>query len=144
MSKTITRFRIKNRLSLENFTGLTALAVKQDFYATIFLTNYEAILVYDTNLELQEKVTDNKYAQQVNKAQSFNAIKHKAFDIFYSDKSLSKQMEELEELFAINPVLIHPNRVAPQRLDKEKNKSIIATNTINHMKRKKECWELIS
>jgi len=71
-----------------------------------------------------------------NKAQSFNTIKYKAFDIFYSDKSLSKQMEELEELFAINPVLIRPNRVAPQRLDKEKNKSTIATNIINHMKKK--------
>jgi hypothetical protein len=129
---------LKNRLSLENFTGLTALAVKQDFYATIFLTNYEAILVYDTNLELQEKATDNRYAQQVNKAQSFNAIKHKAFDIFYSNKSLSKQMEELEKLFAINPVLIRPNRIAPQRLDKEKQKSTIATNTINHIKRKKK------
>jgi len=30
---------IKNRLSLENFTGQSALAVKQDFFATIFLTN---------------------------------------------------------------------------------------------------------
>ena len=77
---------IKNRLSLENFTGLTALAVKQDFYATIFLTNYEAMLVYDTNLELQDKSKENKYVQQVNKAVSFNAIKHKAFDIFYEKK----------------------------------------------------------
>jgi len=129
---------LKNRLSLENFTGLTALAVKQDFYATIFLTNYEAILVYDTNLELQEKACDNKYAQQVNKAQSFNSIKHKAFDIFYSNKSLSKQIKKLEKLFAINPVLIRPNREALQRLDKEKQKSTIATNTIHHMKRKKK------
>ncbi len=53
----------------------------------------EAIFVYDTNLELQEKASDNKYAQQVNKAQSFNAIKHKAFDIFHSNKSLIKQMK---------------------------------------------------
>lgn len=129
---------LKNRLSLENFTGLTALAIKQDFYATVFLSNYEAILVYDTNLELQEKVNDNKYAQQVNKAQSFNAIKHKAFDIFYSKKHLSKQMKELEELFAINPVPIRPDRKSKPRLDKDKQKSTIATNTINHIKRKKK------
>ncbi len=101
---------LKNRLSLENFTGLSALAVKQDFYATIFLANYEAMLVYDTNLELQEKASDNTYAQQVNKAQSFNAIKHKAFDIFYSNKSLPKQMKLLEKLFAINPVPIRSDR----------------------------------
>ena len=129
---------LKNRLSLENFTGLTALAIKQDFYATVFLANYEAMLVYDTNLELQEKAEDNKYAQQVNKAQSFNAIKHKAFDIFYSNKSLSKQMKQLEELFAINPVPIRPNRQTPPRLDREKRKSTIATNAINFLKRKKK------
>ncbi len=129
---------LKNRLSLENFTGLSALAVKQDFYATIFLANYEAMLVYDTNLELQEKAGDNKYAQQVNKAQSFNAIKHKAFDIFYSSKSLSKQMKQLEKLFAINPVPIRPDRQSKPRLDKEKQKSTIATNAINFLKRKKK------
>ena len=129
---------LKNRLSLENFTGLSALAIKQDFYATVFLTNYEAMLVYDTNLELQEKAEDNKYAQQVNKAQSFNAIKHKAFDIFYSDKSLSKQMKQLEELFAINPVPIRPNRQSKPRLDREKQKSTIANNAINFLKRRKK------
>ena len=129
---------LKNRLSLENFTWLTALASKQDFYATVFLANYEAMLVYDTNLELQEKAEDNKYAQQVNKAQSFNAIKHKAFDIFYSNKNLSKQMKQLEELFAINPVPIRPNRQTPPRLDREKQKSTIATNAINFLKRKKK------
>jgi len=35
---------IKNRLGLENFTGQSALAVKQDFFATIFLTNYESAM----------------------------------------------------------------------------------------------------
>ena len=47
-------------------------------------------------------------------------------------------MEELEKLFAINPVLIRPNRIALQRLDKEKQKFTIATNTINYIKRKKK------
>lgn len=129
---------LKNRLSLENFTGLTALAVKQDFHATIFLTNYEAMLVYDTNLELQEKAGDNKYAQQVNKAQSFNAIKYKAFDIFYSNKRLAKQMKLLEKLFAINPIPIRPDRQNKPRLDKERQKTTIATNAINFLKRKKK------
>jgi hypothetical protein len=129
---------LKNRLSLENFTGLTALSVKQDFYATIFLTNYEAMLVYDTNIDLGEKTKDNKYAEQVNKAGSFNAIKHKAFDLFYSNKSLAKQIKELEKLFVMNTVPIRPDRDSPVRLDKEIQKSTIATNTINYIKRRKK------
>ena len=129
---------LKNRLSLENFTGESALAVKQDFYSTIFLSNYEAMLVYDTNLEFQQCSNDNKYAKQVNKAQSFNAIKHKAFDILFSNKCLKQQMTELEKLFLVNPVLIRPNRQSPSRVNKEKQKSTIATNTINYLKQKRK------
>ena len=35
---------LKGRLSLENFTGLTIEAIKQDFWSTIFISNYETIL----------------------------------------------------------------------------------------------------
>ena len=129
---------IKNRLSLENFTGLTALAVKQDFYATIFLTNYEAMLVYDTNLELQDKSKENKYVQQVNKAVSFNAIKHKAFDIFYGNKDKTIQMKELEELFLTNTVSIRPNRKTKPRLQLKVDTAKVHRNTIYFMKRKKK------
>jgi hypothetical protein len=127
---------LKNRLSLENFTGLTALAIKQDFYATVFLTNYEAMLVYDTNLELQDKQKDNKYAQQVNKAISFNAIKHKSFDIFYSNKNKLTQMQELEELFLTNTVTIRPKRKSLPRIVKYTTTAYI--KTINYIKRKKK------
>ncbi len=61
MNEIRTSFSISD---LENFTGITALAVKQDFHATIFLTNYEALLVYDTNLELQEKVMSIRMVAQ--------------------------------------------------------------------------------
>jgi hypothetical protein len=127
---------LKNRLSLENFTGLTSLAIKQDFYATIFLTNYEAILVYDTNIELQDKKKDNKYAQQVNKAISFNAIKYKAFDIFYSNKNKFTQIKELEELFLTNTVTIRPNRKSLPRMVKYTATAYI--KTVNYIKRKKK------
>jgi len=127
---------LKNRLSLENFTGLTALAIKQDFHATVFLSNYEAMLVYDSNLELQNKQKNNKYAQQVNKAISFNAIKHKSFDIFYSNKDKLTQMKELEELFLTNTVTIRPNRKSLPRIKKYTTTAYI--KTINFMKRKKK------
>ena len=47
-------------------------------------------------------------------------------------------MKELEKLFAINPVPIRPDRKTKQRLDKDAQKSTIARNTINHIKRKKK------
>ncbi len=129
---------IKNRLSLENFTGQTALAVKQDFFATIFLTNYESILTYDINEDLKEKTKDNKYVQKVNKAVSFNLIKHKVFDLLYLDEPIEEMLEQMEKLFLTNTIVIRPNRKSKSRLDKDIHKSTIATNSINHLKRKKK------
>ena len=129
---------LKNRLSLENFTGKTALAIRQDFHATIFLTNYESMLVYDSNLELLDKSKSNNYAQKVNKAVSFNAIKHEAFNIFYGSEDLATQMEQLKELFLMNTVLVRPNRKTPPRLDKSKYSSSIAHKAVQFLKRKKK------
>jgi hypothetical protein len=129
---------IKNRLNLENFTGLTALAVKQDFYATIFLTNYEAMLTYDLNEELKETTQENKYVQKINKAVSFNLIKHKVFDLLYNDEPIDEMLEKMEKLFLTNTIVIRPNRPSNPRLDKDAQKSTISTNTIHHLKRKKK------
>jgi len=129
---------LKNRLSLENFTGKTALAIRQDFHATIFLTNYESMLVYDSNLELLDKTKDNNYAQKVNKAISFNAIKHEAFNIFYGSEDLTTQMEQLKELFLTNTILMRPNRKTPPRLDKSNYSSSLAHKAVQFLKRKKK------
>jgi hypothetical protein len=129
---------IKNRLNLENFTGLTALAIKQDFYATIFLTNYESMLTYDLNEDLKESTQENKYVQKINKAVSFNLIKHKVFDLLYNDEPIDEMLEKMEKLFLTNTIVIRPNRASNPRLDKDTQKSTIATNTIHHLKRKKK------
>lgn len=66
---------LKNRLSLENFTGLSTNSILQDFYATIFISNLESILTDNINEQLKEK-TNIKYTQKVNKSVSFNIIKN--------------------------------------------------------------------
>jgi hypothetical protein len=129
---------IKNRLCLENFTGLTALAVKQDFFATVFLSNYESTVTYDANEGLIEKTKGNKHIQKVNKAVSFNLIKMKAFDLFYSEQPHDEVLDKLEQLFLTNTITVRPNRKFKPRLDKDAQKSTIATNSINYLKRKKK------
>jgi hypothetical protein len=129
---------IKNRLSLENFTGLTALAIKQDFYATIFLTNYESMMTYDLNQELKEKTSDNKYVQKINKSVSFNIIKHKIFDLLYKDTQIDDMLKQMEKFLLTNTITIRPNRKSNPRLDKDAKKSTITTNSINYLKRKKK------
>ncbi|MDQ7068347.1 MAG: hypothetical protein Q9M40_10475 [Sulfurimonas sp.] len=123
---------------MKTLRGQTALAVKQDFFATIFLTNYESMMTYDMNEELKETTKDNKYIQKINKAVSFNLIKHKVFDLLYLDNPLDEMLEQMEKLFLTNTIVIRPDRKSKPRLDKDIHKSTIATNSINHLKRKKK------
>ena len=95
-------------------------------------------MTYDVNEELKEKSQDNQYVQKVNKAVSFNVIKHKVFDLFYSDEPLDEMLEHMEKLFLTNTIVVRPDRKSKPRLDKDIHKSTIATNSINHLKRKKK------
>lgn len=129
---------LKNRLSLENFTGNTAVAVQQDFYVTMFLSNYESLLVYDTNIALIQKSSVYKNRQKVNKSISFNTIKQKSFELFYSHQDIDSILEEMQKLFLTTPTAIRPNRPNRKRLDKDKDKSTLCTNSANYHKRKKK------
>lgn len=129
---------LKNRLSLENFTGNSALAVQQDFYVTMFLSNYESLLVYDTNKALKQKSQTYKNAQKVNKSISFNTIKQKSFELFYSHQDIDIVLEEMQLLFMTTPTAKRPDRPSRKRLDKDKDKSTICTNSANFHKRKKK------
>ena len=104
----------------------------------LLYSSYESMMTYDMNEELKEKTKDNKYVQKVNKAVSFNIIKHKVFDLLYLDNPLDEMLEQMEKLFLINTIVIRPNRKSKPRLDKDIHKSTIATNSINHLKRKKK------
>ncbi|NEX23808.1 IS4 family transposase, partial [Thiorhodococcus mannitoliphagus] len=76
---------LKTRLGLENFSGLGAEAVRQDFHAAVYLTGLEAILTAEAQTALDAKTTP--HAQTVNRAVSFNAIKDRALDLLFSDST---------------------------------------------------------
>jgi hypothetical protein len=118
---------LKTRLNLEHFSGKTVESVYQDFYATVFLTGLESILIEDSNIALLERETI--YPQQVNHAVSFNAIKNHAVELFYSEKSSDKLMNKLEKLFLTNPTRNRFNKPPPPR----KNSS--SKNLLNYFKR---------
>ena len=100
--------KIKGRLSLENFTGHSIESVKQDFWSTLFISNYESIITSDVNQKLENNGPGTK---KVNKAVAFNVIKHQAFNILYSeDDDLEHKFENLEKLFMTGAVPVRENR----------------------------------
>lgn len=123
---------LKTRLVLENFTGLGVEAVKQDFYATIYLSGLESVLTGSAQAIMDAKET--KYPQKVNRAVSFNAIKTQAFALLMSDMAGDRLLEKLTALFLQNPCLERKGRNPPR-------KKSSATILLNYHKRlKKQCF----
>ena len=130
---------MKNRLSLENFTGTSTLAIKQDFYATMFISNIEALVTYELNEELKnEHNENNKYKQKVNKSVSFNSIKNYAFELLYfPDKDIDEILDKIYQQLRSNKIAIRPNRkyARPTRKESKNTKGI---KSANFQKRKKK------
>ena len=59
---------LKNKLRIEEFSGITPLAIRQDFYATMLLLNMAAMLIYDNEAEIDRlhNSGDNKYEYKAN------------------------------------------------------------------------------
>ena len=106
---------IKGRLELENFSGLTAEAVRQDFHATLLLCNLETVLTGATTAALKEQTREQANPKQVNRAVSFHALKDHLLALLYSDIPAEQVIEKLQRLFLGCPVSIRPNRKIPRR-----------------------------
>ena len=126
--------RVKNRLNLENFSGKTVDAVKQDFYATIFLSGLESVLIHDAQHHLDYSASGRQYPQQVTHAVAFNTIKHHVIELFLADHDPLTLFQELTQLFLTKPVLIRKGR----KVDRLKRN---ATQLVHYDKRlKKICF----
>lgn len=70
---------IKNHMELENFSGKTPTAIKQDFFATLYLANIVEAAAWDSTetIKQQRQYKDNKYEYQTNKNYSFGVLKDK-------------------------------------------------------------------
>lgn len=104
---------LKTRLGLENFSGLSPEAIRQDFFATVLLTGIESIFTEEAEATLSRLPAG--HAKKVNKAVSFNAIKHHAFELFMSTKPQPQILNELTELFMQSPTLIRIGRNPPRK-----------------------------
>jgi len=101
---------LKERLKIENFTGKTVIAIKQDFFATLFLTGLESILTQAADLYLFKKSSLNKLRQTVNNMVSFNAIKNFMVDLFYHCLPIQELIANLFKWFISAPTYVKRER----------------------------------
>jgi hypothetical protein len=114
---------LKSRLDLENFTGLTAEAVRQDFYAAVFLCNLESVLTKPAQAALEPRRTADQQAQQVNHADAFHSLKTRVLDLLYSDIPPERVITTLLGLFQINTESTRLGRKPPRRQRTSFNRS---------------------
>lgn len=120
---------LKTRLHLENFTGLSPEAIRQDFFATIFLSGVESVLTIEAETRLAKQKAG--HSKKVNKAVSFNVIKEQAFELFYSKEPSEQRLERLRTLFLTTPTLVRKGR-------KPERKENSSRQVLNYWKRQKK------
>ena len=115
---------LKNHLMIEDFTGLSALSVMQDFFANEFVANMQQIMIRDVDDELKEEKKDTEYEYKVNRNLSLGFMKNRIIDMIMTkdDKESDKKLEELKKLFKINPTPIRKGRSFPRNFKKTRRR----------------------
>lgn len=100
----------KNVLHIEHFTGKTSQAIKQDFFAKVFMFNMASMIGSQGRNRRKKK---SKHKLQINKTQLIAKTKDFLTNIFYSNK-LVKAVIQLLNLINQRLEIVRPNRSFPR------------------------------
>ena len=103
---------LKNHLLLEDFTGISELSIKQDYYANSFIVNLHSIISKDAQEELNNEKIDTEHKYKINKNLSLGFMKDKVVKILMSNNP--EYYFELKKLFKLEPVPIREGRIFPR------------------------------
>lgn len=106
---------LKSRLDLENFSGETVEAVRQDFHAAVLLCNLESLLTRPAQSVVQEKSAPDQDPKQINRADAYHALKDQLLELLYSDTPAEMVIRKLQRLFLSRPLSVPADRKVPRR-----------------------------
>ena len=106
---------LKGRLDLENWSGQTVEAVRQDVAAAVLVSNLESLLSQEAQEELSAGDATRQYPAQVNRAVSYHALKERLLDLLWSDRPLEEVILGIQRWMQRSPVSVRPDRNIPRR-----------------------------
>jgi hypothetical protein len=106
---------LKGRLDLENWSGQTVAAVRQDVQAAVLLSNLESLLSQEAQEELSAQDATRQYPAQVNRAVSYHALKEPMLDLLCSQRPIKKVLEDIQRGMQSSPVSVRLDRSPPRR-----------------------------
>ena len=107
---------LKSRAELENFSGKTSIAIKQDFQAKIFSMTLCAIYAHPIEEKVREEFkTDEKrkHEQKINRTSALSMLQSLFVPIFLK-KKFKKAIEAFDDLVYKTREIIRPNRKNPR------------------------------
>jgi len=109
---------LKGKLKLEHFSGYSAESILQDFYATMFVSNVQTLIVAELEEEITEETKKRKYKYKVNNNLSYGFLKNRILELFLTEESIEVVVSKLKELFKKHLVPIRPNRTYKREMGK--------------------------
>jgi hypothetical protein len=107
---------LKSRIEVENFSGKTARAVKQDFFAKVFLMTLCAAFAHP----IEEKVTHEyqadqkrKHAQKINRTNAISMTQDILIAVIIK-RQFDKALQAFDSIVAQTREIIRPGRVNPR------------------------------
>jgi hypothetical protein len=103
---------LKSRAELENFSGKTARAVKQDFYAKIFLLSLCAIFAHPIEEKVKAEYNrekERKHSQKINRTNALAQMQDILIGMFIR-KQFNKALKIFDEIVYKTREIIRPNR----------------------------------
>ncbi|MEA5009814.1 IS4 family transposase [Clostridium tyrobutyricum] len=109
---------LKNRLEIENFTGATKIAIEQDFYAPIYLSNMIELARKDIDetVTIGRKNKNTKYEYKINLNILIGSLKDKLIMMFLeeSPRKRNKIYKEVMKQVSRSSIPIRPDRQNPR------------------------------
>lgn len=104
---------LKNIFKIENFTGLTQIAINQDFFATLFTSNICSLImdaIMEEEVTLYNQTKERKYLYQLNQSFSIGCMKNSLVSMLLKYSRVEKIYEMIQDEIMDNLLPIKPNR----------------------------------
>lgn len=101
--------RLKNILSVENFSGLCPNAIEQDFHCAMFISNVQSLIIDEAQTKAKENCKGRRYEYKINTSVSLGFMKYRIIDLFIK-KGPSQTLQELEDILVTQLVPIKKGR----------------------------------
>lgn len=103
--------QLKNKLKVEHFSGYSNQSILQDFYAALFISNVQTLIVAEMEDDIAIQNKNRKYDYKINTNISYGLLKNRVLEIFFSKEiSMENAIQDIKKLLLEHQVPIRPNR----------------------------------